>query len=82
MVNPQFEHLFHKNGVALRAMSLGSGARILGGATAPTSGVTGAGSAGPGSLYFITAPGGWKIFENTGTKLAPVWTQRYDGSGE
>jgi hypothetical protein len=82
MVTPQFDQLFRVNGVALRAMTLGGGARLLSGTVDPTSSVTAAGYAGPGSLYFVTTPSRWKLFENTGTKLAPTWTLRYDGSGD
>lgn len=39
---------------------------------APTNGVTGAGTAGPGSLYVDTA--GATLYINTGTIAAPVWT--------
>ncbi len=48
-------------------------ALIVGGSSAPTNGVTGAGAAGPGSLFFMTG-GTIKLYMNTGTKASPTWT--------
>src|SRR5690348_4133615 len=44
----------------------------LQGAGAPTDGTTGAGVAGPGSLYVDTANGA--IYSNTNTKASPTWS--------
>lgn len=78
-IQAQFDHLTRVNGAALKAMVFGSGARILFGPAAPVSDVTGKGSAGPGSIYIATGIGEPALYENTGTKLAPVWTLRHGG---
>ena len=46
---------------------------ILTGTSAPQNNVTGAGKAGPGSLYLYAGSGGG-IYINTNTKAAPTWT--------
>lgn len=50
-----------------------AGIRHIADSGAPTDGTsgTGAGFAGPGSMYFDTATG--LIYTNTGTKLSPTW---------
>lgn len=44
---------------------------FLVGAGVPTNAVTGAGVAGPGSLYFCTGAG--TVYRNTNTKASPTW---------
>lgn len=51
-------------------LALKNGIIVFTGTTAPTNGVTGAGKAGPGSLYVRTDG---TFFTNTGTKASPVW---------
>lgn len=46
---------------------------IVGGSSAPTNAVTGAGWAGPGSLFIMTG-GTIKLYMNTNTKASPTWT--------
>jgi len=41
-------------------------------AAAPVNGTTGAGTAGPGSLYIDSS--GKKLYVNTGTLASPTWT--------
>lgn len=57
--------------VLVGAVVLKNGVALFDGTTAPVNGVTGAGFAGPGSLYFRTSG---KIYSNTGTKASPTWT--------
>ena len=45
---------------------------IMDGQGAPTSGTTGKGLAGPGSLYIDVT--GAKLYINTNTKASPTWT--------
>lgn len=54
-------------------ISIGGGVHIFSGAGAPVDGTsgTGAGTAGPGSLYVRTDTGKW--YTNGGTKASPVW---------
>lgn len=49
------------------------GAYIFAGTAAPTNAVTGAGKAGPGSLYLCTGTG--VVYVNTNTKASPTWSQ-------
>lgn len=46
---------------------------MIGGSSAPTNAVTGAGIAGPGSLFIMTG-GTIKLYMNTNTKASPTWT--------
>ncbi len=75
------QHTFHRlvqGTFALEGMSLTGGARILHGPSAPVDGVTGAGRAGPGSLYIVTIAEP-ELYENAGTKLVPVWQALVSG---
>lgn len=49
-----------------------TGVRIFEGSVAPTDGVTGAGKAGPGSIYLCT---NGAVYTNTNTKASPTWAQ-------
>lgn len=53
-------------------VEFGSHVQHRSGSGAPTNGVTGAGSAGPGSIYVRESNGGQYI--NTGTKASPTWS--------
>ncbi len=66
-----FERLA-KQFVMVGKLQLGNGVVLFDGTTTPTDGTsgTGAGQAGPGSVYFRTAA---KQFVNTGTKGSPTW---------
>lgn len=55
------------------ALLLNKSAMVMTGSGAPSNGVTGAGKAGPGSLYIRTGTGA--IYANTNTKASPTWTQ-------
>lgn len=46
---------------------------MVGASSAPTNGVTGAGIAGPGSLFLMTG-GTIKLYMNTNTLASPTWT--------
>lgn len=61
---------------ARAGVHIGAGVWIFQGTAAPTDGAsgTGAGFAGPGSLYVRTSGSNSKLFINTGTKAAPTWT--------
>ncbi len=50
---------------------LGKGIEFIIGSATPTDGTTGAGTAGPGSLYFCTGTPG--VYINTNTKASPAW---------
>jgi hypothetical protein len=52
-------------------LGLANGVQLLSGAGAPVDGTTGAGDAGPASLYFDVT--NKALYRNTGTKAAPVW---------
>lgn len=54
-------------------IQLTGSARIFSGAVAPTDGTTGtgAGKAGPGSMYLRTDSAA--VYINTGTKASPTW---------
>jgi hypothetical protein len=62
--------------VPIESFLFGHGTRVLHGTSAPVTGVTGRGRAGTGSLYILADLGNSGIYENTGTKRAPVWTVR------
>ena len=57
-------------------LSMGNSAWLFTGTTAPVNGVagTGAGFAGPGSMYVRADGVNSKVFINTNTKASPTWT--------
>ena len=55
-----------------------NGVYITCGSGAPTNGTTGAGLAGPGSIYIDFANA--LLYQNTGTLASPTWTAVYSGA--
>lgn len=56
---------------AVGRLLIGGKVLVFTGAGAPVDGTTGAGKAGPGSIYVDHTPGA--LYINTGTKASPVW---------
>jgi hypothetical protein len=57
--------------IAVGGVILKNGVALFDGTGVPVDGVTGAGVAGPGSVYFRT---NGDQYTNTGTKASPTWT--------
>jgi len=57
----------------VRRIHLTNSVVIFSGVGAPTNGVTGAGFAGPGSLYADATTTTSKVYINTNTQASPTW---------
>jgi hypothetical protein len=57
----------------LARLNVNNDVTVFSGVGAPVNGTTGAGFAGPGSLYCDATTGTSKVYINTNTKASPTW---------